>query len=145
MTNTNVFSSVWKSLLSFVKKEQFLIVTLVCCSGFLLLAGSDALAQITMPGTDKSQELKAASTLMQTLDSVLFKWVARLLAGVFVIIAFYMLKEQRMGVAVITLIAAIAMGSASSWIGDFFRMSDKQGGVFETSSVIERSLHESYV
>lgn len=85
-----------------------------------------------IPGADASDKLEAAGTLLRIVDSVLFSWGARIFAGLCVMSAGWNLKEQRFGMAVLCIVAAIVLGTAPTWVKNIFDIGGG-GGVFSQS------------
>ena len=114
-----------------------LIFFLILC----ILAWQEALGSIPkLPGTDQSDKLQAAGTLLRIIDSVLFSWGARLMAGLCVLGAGWNLKNQAFGLAVMCIIAAIIMGTAPMWVKNIF---DMGGGTL--FSMIQQFLGNHHV
>lgn len=87
------------------------------------LISTDALANIPrLPGTDQTDKLTAAGSLLRILDSFLFKFGARVMAGISVLGAGWNLKEQRFAMAVVCILAAIVIGTAPMWVKNIFDM-----------------------
>jgi hypothetical protein len=96
----------------------------------LWLMHSQAFAStVTIPGADASDKLEAAGTLLRIVDSVLFSWGARIFAGLCVMSAGWNLKEQRFGIAVLCVVAAIVLGTAPMWVRNIFDIGGG-GGIF---------------
>lgn len=95
----------------------------------LVLMQSHAFAATRIPGADASDKLEAAGTLLRIVDSVLFSWGARIFAGLCVMSAGWNLKEQRFGIAVLCIVAAIVLGTAPTWVKNIFDIGGG-GGVF---------------
>ncbi len=93
------------------------------------LAHSSAFAGTKIPGADASDKLEAAGTLLRIVDSVLFSWGARIFAGLCVMSAGWNLKEQRFGIAVLCIVAALVLGTAPTWVKNIFDIGGG-GGVF---------------
>ena len=87
-----------------------------------LMVSNLAVAQISLPGSDQFDKLTAAGDLLRIIDSALFKIGARILAGLAVLGAGWSLKEQRFGVAVIGIIAAIVIATTPMWVKNFFEI-----------------------
>lgn len=86
-----------------------------------------------LPGSDVSDKMEAAGTVLRLLDTALFQWGAKIFAGLCVMSAGWALKEQRFGVAVISIIGAIMFGTATTWVKNIFDMSSANSifsGVF---------------
>lgn len=101
----------------------FLLIWLLIIIGlalYSLIFGPEAFSQAQIPGTDASDKLEAAGTVLRLLDTALFKWGARLLAGVCIMSAAWSLKEQRFGIAVICIIGALLFGTAPTWVKNIF-------------------------
>lgn len=92
-------------------------------------APSYASGSIALPGDDSSSQLQAAGTLLKILDTGIFKWGARLFAGLCIMSSAWALKEQRFGIAVICVIGAIIFGTAPKWVQNIFDIGGN-GGVF---------------
>jgi len=90
---------------------------------------SHASGATRLPGADASDKLEAAGTLLRIVDSVLFSWGARIFAGLCVMSAGWNLKEQRFGMAVLCIVAAIVLGTAPTWVKNIFDIGGG-GGVF---------------
>lgn len=88
--------------------------------------------QIRLPGEDSSDKLEAAGTLLRLVDTALFKWGARVFAGLGILSAGFHLKDQRFGLAVISVIGAIIMGTSPLWVKNIF---DIGGGATLFSSI----------
>ncbi|MGE3611000.1 MAG: hypothetical protein AB7I27_15525 [Bacteriovoracaceae bacterium] len=111
-----------------------LILVLVFC------IGPDAFAASIprLPGTDQSDKLQAAGSLLRIIDSVLFSWGARIFAGLLILNAGISLKNQAFGLAFISIIGAIIIGTAPMWVknifdmggGTLFSMVNQIGGVY---------------
>lgn len=95
---------------------------------FGLLHAGIALAAGTIPGSDDISKLTAAGTLLHIVDSFLFKFGARILAGMAILGAGWNLKEQRFAMAIVCIMGAIIMGTVPMWIKNIFDMSDGGGG-----------------
>ena len=109
--------------------------------GALLIYSLQSYAQIQIPGTDESQKLEAAGTMLRLVDTGLFIWGSRLFAGLFIFAAGFYLKEQRFGAAIISIIAAIFLGTAGIWVKNIFSIGGNSGGIFDNAQVtIERSV-----
>ena len=103
-----------------------------------------------LPGEDASDKLEAAGTLLKVLDTGLFKWGARLFAGVCIMSSAWALKEQRFGIAIICVIGAIIFGTAPKWVKNIFDIGDNQSLFTKTerlspqSTFARRSLRVSW-
>lgn len=80
-----------------------------------------------LPGTDQSGQLEAAGILLKTLDTGIFKWGARIFAGLCIMSSAWALKEQRFGIAIICVIGAIIFGTAPKWVQNIFTIGGDQG------------------
>jgi len=98
-------------------------------------------AATRLPGEDGANKLEAAGILLKTLDTGLFKWGARLFAGICIMSSAWSLKEQRFGIAIICVIGAIIFGTAPKWVHNIFDMGDNQG-IF--SQVDTQSSHKTF-
>jgi hypothetical protein len=90
-----------------------------------LFLGGTAFADASLPsgGGDAVGKLKAAGSLLSIVDTALFKWGARIFAGLCIMSAGWALKEQRFGVAIVCVIGAILVGTAPSWVKNIFEIS----------------------
>lgn len=132
-----------KDSFKFSKKDLALISVIIGAFGLFLFVGGEAMAQVSLPGEDKSSQLTMAGTTLRLVDTVLFKWVARILAGVFVLVCGVWLKDQRYSMAAMAFIAAVLMGTSSSWIDNIFSIGgDGEGGVFDTGHYIEQPIED---
>ncbi len=78
---------------------------------------------LTVPGdTNATDKLTAAGTLLHIVDSFLFVFGARIMAGLAVLGAGWNLKEQRFAMAIICVLAAIVIGTVLMWIANIFAM-----------------------
>lgn len=77
---------------------------------------------IKLPGTDNFGKLEAAGSLLRLVDSFLFTFGARILAGMAVLSAGWNLKEQRFAMAILSIFAAIIIGSAPMWVKNIFEI-----------------------
>lgn len=92
--------------------------------GVILLLVPHAFAAIgNLPGADESSKLEAMGTLLRLIDTGLFKWGARLFAGLCILSGAWALKEQRFAMAIIALIGAIVIGTAPTWVKNIFSIS----------------------
>jgi hypothetical protein len=89
-------------------------------AGLFWALGSECFAQASLPGTDASDKLEAAGTLLRILDTALFKWGARIFAGICIMSAAWSLKEQRFGIAIICVVGALIFGTAPTWVKNIF-------------------------
>ena len=96
-------------------------ILLVCA---VSLFANGVFAQAQLPGTDASDKLEAAGTLLRIIDTALFKWAARVFAGLCLLSTAWSLKEQRIGIAIICIVAAIIFGSAPTWVKNIFSITN---------------------
>lgn len=116
------------------KKVSLLLLAMVGFIIFAFLFGPDAYSQARLPGTDASDKLEAAGTLLRLIDTGLFKWGARIFAGICIMSSAWALKEQRFGIAIICIVGAVIFGTAPTWVKNIF---DIGGGDSVFSSVAE--------
>jgi hypothetical protein len=95
-----------------------ILLCLIC----ICLFGPDAFAAAIprLPGTDQSDKLQAAGTLLRIIDSALFSWGARIFAGLLILNAGISLKNQAFALAFISIIGAIIIGTAPMWVKNIF-------------------------
>ena len=111
------------------KNDQEWFLYLLVSVLLIWFAFSQAEAATRIPGSDVSDKLEAAGTLLRIVDSVLFSWGARIFAGLCIMSAGWNLKEQRFGIAVLCIVAAIVLGTAPMWVKNIFDIGGG-GGVF---------------
>ena len=87
---------------------------------FLLIYFAEVHANVKLPGSDSSDKLEAAGTLLRLIDTGLFKWGARIFAGMSILTAGWSLKEQRFAMAVISVIGAVIIGTSPMWVKNIF-------------------------
>jgi hypothetical protein len=114
---------------SILQVTMILIVAILALNNLSFLAMADG---VRLPGEDASSKMESAATLLRFIDTGLFKWSARLLAGLCIFSAGWSLKEMRFGPAVISLIAAILFGTAPTWVKNIFSLSSSDS-VFSNS------------
>lgn len=120
------------------RDRWFLLIVVVLL--LLWLTRSQAFAStVTIPGADASDKLEAAGTLLRIVDSVLFSWGARIFAGLCVMSAGWNLKEQRFGIAVLCVVAAIVLGTAPMWVRNIFDIGGG-GGIFSYLSPLHGGI-----
>ena len=89
----------------------------------LLFVDAAHAQSVKLPGSDESDKLEAAGTLLRIIDTSLFNWGARILAGVFLIYGATALPKSQFGMAIICIIAAIVLGTLPMWIKNIFSIS----------------------
>lgn len=119
----------------------FALIATVFVAIFLYLAlGSVAYAAGTkIPGTDASDQLEAAGTLLRIIDTGLFKWGARIFAGICIMSSGWSLKEQRFGIAIICVVGAIIFGTAPTWVKNIFDIGGGNGVFSQVQEVPPRT------
>ena len=86
-----------------------------------------AMAGVThLPGEDAADKLEAAGTLLRIIDTGLFKWGAKVFAGILVMSGGWALKEQRFGIATICVAGAVVIGTTPKWVKNIFDVGDNQ-------------------
>ena len=119
-----------RKLLSFCENELPIFLSLIAIIACLMMMSSSAFANIPrLPGSDQMDKLTAAGSLL--------KFGARLMAGLAVLGAGWNLKEQRFGIAIVCIIAAIVIGTAPMWVKNIFDI----GGGTLFSYIISRGVH----
>jgi len=116
----------------------FLLVLMAAVTAAILMTiwGAEVFAQTRLPGADATDKLEAAGTLLRLIDTGLFKWGARVFAGLCIMSAAWSLKEQRFGMAIISIIGAIIFGTAPTWVRNIFAI----GGSDSVFSFIDTTL-----
>lgn len=105
-----------------------LLITILIAAFLYLAFGEVAFAAVTrLPGDDASDKLQAAGTLLKIIDTGLFKWGARIFAGICIMSSAWALKEQRFGIAIICVIGAIIFGTAPTWVKNIFEIGGSDG------------------
>lgn len=103
------------------------IAVILGATVYLILHGSPAYAgTITLPGEDASDKLEAAGTVLKVIDTGLFRWGARIFAGVCLLSAGWAFKEQRFGVAIVCILGAVIIGTAPMWVKNIFDIGGNQ-------------------
>ena len=93
----------------------------------ILLIVDSLWAGVRIPGVDAADSLEAAGTVLRIVDTAIFQWGARLFSGICILSAGHNLKEQRFGVAVICVVAAIIFGTAPVWVENIFTIGGGDG------------------
>ena len=97
----------------------FLMIT----SGIALVAVfAHAGEPIRLPGDDPTTQMTSAGALVHFIDTGLFRWAARILAGICIFSAGWHLKEMQFGPAIISIVAAILFGTAPTWVRNIFEV-----------------------
>lgn len=122
------------------KHDYWLFLLLLILSSICFFSTQALAGPVKIPGADASDKLEAAGTLLRIVDSVLFSWGARIFAGLCVMSAGWNLKEQRFGIAVLCIVAAIILGTAPTWVKNIFDIGGG-GGLFSTTAIVESVLH----
>ncbi|MGK5083100.1 hypothetical protein WDW37_07315 [Bdellovibrionota bacterium FG-1] len=113
----------WPKMLAAMVVLVFALVLL----GTLLSIPHALAASTHLPGDDVSDRLEAAGTLLKLIDTGLFKWAAKVFAGLLVMSGGWALKEQRFGVAAICVAGAVVIGTTPKWVKNIFDVGDNQG------------------
>lgn len=123
----NGLKEVYQSGIEKLKREEMAWLytfTLICALIALFLFVDFAHAQsVKLPGSDESDKLEAAGTLLRIIDTGLFNWGARIFAGVFLFYGVSALPKSQFGMAIICIIAAIVLGTLPLWIKNIFSIS----------------------
>lgn len=103
------------------KKNHVLssLVSLLLISISLILSDF-ALGQAALPGTDQFDKMTAAGDLLRIIDSAMFTYGARLLAGLAVLGAGWSLKEHKFILFSIGIVAAIIIATIPMWVQNLF-------------------------
>jgi hypothetical protein len=111
---------------------------------YLVFGSGIALGQVTLPGSDESGQLEAAGTLIRIIDTGLFKWMARIMAGLCILSSGWALKEQRFGVSVICIVGAIIFGTAPTWVANIFEIGGGDGLFSQSIEQIQNGVRSLY-
>lgn len=93
----------------------FLLLLVLLAQSHPVFAGTT-----NLPGDDASSQMESAGTLLKFIDTGVFKWGARLFAGLCIFGSAWNLKEGRYGSAFISVLAAVLFGTAPSWVKNIF-------------------------
>ena len=132
--------------------RQTVVASVIVLLGFVtifaLLYGLPAWADSArLPGEDISSQMESAGTLLRFIDTGIFKWSARILAGLCIFGAGWNLKEMRFGPAFISMIAALLFGTAPTWVRNIFSVggSDSVFSQADSPRLRTRSLEEEHL
>lgn len=137
-------SNLLRKLCASITLERIATITFIGTALAVVFFGLPALAQPTkIPGTDASGQLEAAGTLLKIIDTGLFKWGARIFAGICIMSAGWSLKEQRFGIAIICVIGAIIFGTAPTWVKNIFSIGGGEGvfGSLPVTDAVKLALY----
>lgn len=109
------------------KKDELMLLVLVTVSSLVLLLFSVEVFAAKLPGQNQHDKLHAAGTVLRFIDIGVFVWGARIFAGLAIMSAGWALKEQKFGVAVISVIAALIIGTAPKWVSNIFEIGGGKG------------------
>ncbi len=101
-----------------------------------LICFNESFAQVRIPGQDQADKLEAAGTLLRLIDTGIFKWGARIFAGIAVLAAGHALMQQAFKMAVIAVVAAIVFGTSPIWVKNIFDIGGGQT-LFSSNQVIQ--------
>ena len=118
---------------------RYSLIPLILMAIYFIFLG-ELSAQVNLPGTDPSTQLDSAGSLLKLVDTALFTWGARLLAGLCILSAGWSLKEQRFGIAFLCILAAVVIGTAPMWVTNIFSIGG--GGIFSSNQI---HIDSSYV
>ena len=119
------------------REEWFFFIVITAL--LIWMTHAQAYGATHIPGQDASDKLEAAGTLLRIVDSVLFSWGARIFAGLCVMSAGWNLKEQRFGIAILCIVAAIVLGTAPTWVKNIFDIGGG-GGIFSMNPAIVEDI-----
>lgn len=95
---------------------------------------------VRLPGQDVSSQMESAGTLLRFIDTGIFQWTARILAGLCIFGAGWSLKEMRFGPAVIAVVAAILFGTAPTWVKNIFSIGGSNSVFSQSQTVAPNAL-----
>ena len=108
-------------IIQFLQNELPFTLVLIAVIVCLLDLCSPVYANIPrLPGSDEMDKLTAAGSLLRLVDSFLFKFGSRLMAGLCILGAGWNLKEQRFAIAIMCVFGAIIIGTAPMWVKNIF-------------------------
>lgn len=111
----------------------------------IVIASPQALAAgVHLPGEDASDKLEAAGTLLKLIDTGIFKWGAKVFAGILVMSGGWALKEQRFGIAAICVAGAVVIGTTPKWVKNIFEVGDNQS-LFSQSELVPATPSIAFV
>ena len=107
--------------------------------GIAVLLGSSALADTVgrLPGDDVSDKMAASGTMLKLIDTWVFIWGSKIIAGFFFLGSLWSFKEQRIGHGVICLSCAAACAFTPALVRNLFESAGGRG-VLSQSSIVER-------
>ena len=115
--------NLWNKAFLFCQNELGIVLVMVAVLTCIFTLCLPVYANMPrLPGVDQMDKLTAAGSLLRLIDSFLFKFGARLMAGLCVLGAGWNLKEQRFGISILCIIAAIIIGTAPMWVKNIFDM-----------------------
>lgn len=102
-----------------------MLLVVLCIFFFIMIFCPELYAAggTKLPGSDASDKLEAAGTILRLIDTGLFKWGARIFTGVCVMAAGWAIKEQRFGTAIICIVGALLFGTTTMWVKNIFEIS----------------------
>ena len=103
-----------------LKYQSLAVVLLAIVLGLLTCAAIALGEPVSLPGSDNFSKLTAAGDLIRIIDSFIFKFGARILAGLSVLAAGWNLKEQRFAMAIVCIFAAILIATVPMWVKNIF-------------------------
>ena len=112
----------WPKIFHFICYDlPFILVIIAISSCLMHLCTPFIYANIPrLPGSNEIDKLTAAGSLLKLVDSILFTFGSRIMAGICVLAAGWNLKEQRFAIAILCVLAAIVIGTAPMWVKNIF-------------------------
>lgn len=99
------------------------VLVLMIMIYILMVLISPAEASVAkIPGSDQSDKLEAAGSLLRIVDTAIFSWASRIFAGVLILNAGLSLKNQAFGLAAISIVGALVVGTVPMWVSNIFDM-----------------------
>lgn len=87
---------------------------------YMIFHIGDAFGAPKLPGSDESDKLEAAGTLLRIVDTALFSWISRILSALLLLSGGLALKDQRFGITALCVLGAILLATIPLWVRNIF-------------------------